>query len=140
MPRRGPTVVSGGTAWYILERLVAAARVTRDDIARYIAEIPGEILALEARLDRLRKGGQENPATTRATGMQRRTRKGSARAARRSSRPADRKKPSKGKALGGTYGGLIRRVPTADQAQYEAIKRTRGIEAAIDALRARKRP
>jgi hypothetical protein len=37
------------------------------------------------------------------------------------------------------YGGLIRRVPKREQAEYVEIKNKRGIQAAIAALRARNR-
>jgi len=54
---------------------------------------------------------------------------------RRRGRPAARS----GKALGGMYGGLFRRVPATEQPHFAEIKEREGIAAAIAALRERKR-
>ncbi|MDQ3279896.1 MAG: hypothetical protein M3Q69_00620 [Acidobacteriota bacterium] len=124
--QRGSSTVAGGTAQYVLERLIAAAHVTRAEVAQYVSELPAEIKAIEERLAWLRSdNGEQTPdrAAERAGASRRRTRT-----------------PKPAKALAGAYGGLIRRVPAAEKAQYESIKRTRGIEAAIAALQARKKP
>lgn len=116
----------GTTAAYVLEKLIRAGRVSRKEIARITAEIGPEIRQLEARLAQLREGLPA--ASTSATrGRAARSDKGA------------RRRVATGKALGGTYAGLIRRVPKNQQAEYAEIKATRGIEAAITALRARKR-
>jgi hypothetical protein len=104
------------TAVYVLDRLLHEHRIAPRDIARYLADLPAEIADLERRLQRLRDANEEAPAPPRRS--------------RRASKVA-------GKALGGTYGGLIRRVPAKEQSHYKEVKRTRGIEAAIAALRAR---
>ena len=116
--------VRGTTAAYVLEKLIAAGRVSRKEIARILAEIGPEIRRLEARLAQLREG-LPSAAAVLTSG--------------RAVRGGKRRKSSAGKALGGTYAGLIRRVPKHQQAEFAEIKSTRGIEAAITALRARKR-
>jgi hypothetical protein len=125
MLRYANAALTDGQAAYVLERLVRERRLAPSEIARYLAEIPEEIRALEARL-RLLRGNA--PPSTRGPRVQHRSR------ARRKPRAED------GKALGGTYGGLIRRVPAAEQQRYVDIKNTQGIEAAISALRVRQKP
>ena len=127
MPKqRNP--VTDGQASYVLDRLVTERRIAPSDITRYLAELPAEIRSLEALLRSLR--GEEASSSPLRT--QRRPR-GVGR-----SRPTSRRAEGNGKALGGMYGGLIRRIPAAEQQQYVDIKNTKGIEAAISAMRSRK--
>ena len=112
----------GGIAQYVVDRLITAGRISRAEVARYIADIADEIQQLEARLLQLR-GGATPPS-----GQQH----------RRPARVHALRDGRAGKALGGTYGGLIRRVPKPEQAQYEKIKARDGIRAAIAALQSRK--
>ncbi len=136
MPRvkTAPESPSGGTAQYVLDRLVAERRISITDIARYISELPREITRIEERLRHLRDATA--PATTTAARSERINTRRRATERRRSARRTG----GNGKALGGTYGGLIRRLPKAEQAQYAAIKARDGIRAAIAALQARKKP
>jgi hypothetical protein len=130
MPRNRAEELTEGKAVYVLERLLADRRVTQTQISRYLAELPRTIRDLEARIRQLR--GDDGAAEPRNVDNARKVRRPRA---GRSGRSAKRN----GKALGGMYGGLIRRVPPAEQAQFEAIKSRDGIAAAIAALRARKR-
>jgi hypothetical protein len=127
--------MTGGVALFVLDRLVETGRINADEIRQLVESLPDEIRAIERRLERLRV------SESRTEGMPSpvRQRKGArTRGARRST---NGKRPAVGgKALGGTYGGLIRRVPKREQAAYLKIKNERGIEVAIRALRARNRP
>jgi len=127
MPEQG-NLVTDGQAAYVLDRLVKERRIAPSEITRYLAELPAEIRSLEARLRSLR--GEE------ASSSPPRTQRSSRRVG--PSRRASRRATGNGKALGGMYGGLIRRIPAAEQQQYVDIKNTRGIEAAIAAMRSRK--
>jgi len=128
MPREHATQpLSQGQSQYILERLIAEGRVTPGDVARYLAEIQNEICQLETRLRALR--GANEPAHHIEPARERREKKPSHRG----------RAVSAGKALGGTYGGLIRRVPKSEQPYYHAIKARDGIRAAIAALQTRRR-
>jgi hypothetical protein len=127
MPREHSQELTGGKAIYVLERLVAERRVAQAEISRYLAELPRKIRELEERIRDLR--GDEGPPKPQPVGKTQTVR-------RRPARPSAKRN---GKALGGMYGGLIRRVPAAEQPQFEDIKSREGIAAAIAALRARKR-
>lgn len=125
--------LNGGLALFVLDRLVQVGRIKADEIRQLVASLPDEMRAIERRLEQLRGGasGGKEVATTPPRPKRGRRRQGE-------------RKPTKtpaagGKALGGTYGGLIRRVPKREQAEYVRIKHERGIEAAITALRARSR-
>lgn len=118
--------ITAKAAAYVVEKLIAARRISRKEVAQIIAEIGPEIRRLEARLAQLRAGSPLPSATASTSKVQQRKR-------------APTRKTAGGKALGGMYGGLIRRVPKNEQAQYVEIKNSRGIEAAIAALRARER-
>jgi hypothetical protein len=127
MPREHSQELTGGKAIYVLERLVADRRVAQAEISRYLAELPRKIRELEARIRELR--GDEGAAKPQPVGKTQKVR-----------RPRARPSAGRnGKALGGMYGGLIRRVPAAEQPQFEDIKSREGIDAAVAALRARKR-
>lgn len=120
--------LTDGQATYVLERLVRERRISASEIARFLAELPAEIRTLEARLRSLR--GEEAPLSPpRAQRSPRQVGR---------SRPGGRRVAGNGKALGGMYGGLIRRIPAAEQREYVDIKKTQGIEAAITAMRRRK--
>lgn len=127
MPREHSQELTGGKAIYVLERLVAERRVAQAEISRYLAELPREIRELEARIHELR--GDEGTPKPQPVGKTQTVRR----------QPARPTAERNGKALGGMYGGLIRRVPAAEQGQFEDIKSREGIAAAIAALRARKR-
>lgn len=127
MPREHSQELTGGKAIYVLERLVAERRVGQAEISRYLAELPRKIRELEARIRELR--GDEGAPKPQAVGKTQNVRRAPA-------RPSAKRNA---KALGGMYGGLIRRVPAAEQPQFEDIKTREGIAAAIAALRARKR-
>jgi len=127
MPRERAQELTGGKAIYVLERLVADRRVAQAEISRYLAELPRTIRELQARIHELR-GGAGAAEPQQAPNAQK--------VRRPKTRPSVKRN---GKALGGMYGGLIRRVPAAEQGQFEAIKSREGIAAAIAALRARKR-
>lgn len=133
MPRLTPAPhLSDGAAAYVLDRLIRDGRVAVSDVTRYLAGLPAEISRLEERIRLLRAA-----APTEAENQKARRRP--QRAARKTS--AAQQPPgarSTGKALGGMFGGLIRRVPIAEQRQYQELKNTQGIEAAIAALRRRK--
>lgn len=130
MPRVGQQpALSDGTAKYVLDRLVAERRVTPADISRYLGEMQTEIRHLEERIARLRAIA----AAPQSLGRETREPK------RRSRRTKRRPARGSGKAFGGMYGGLIRRVPAGQQQQYKDIKAAQGIEAAIAALRERQR-
>jgi outer membrane murein-binding lipoprotein Lpp len=128
MPGEQSQKLTGGLALYVLERLIADRQIAQSEVSRYLAELPREIQKLEARIQALR--GDEAAAKPEPI---RATRK--AHTQRRRGRPAARN----GKALGGMYGGLFRRVPAAEQPHFEEIKARDGIAAAIAALRERKR-
>ncbi|MDP9176974.1 MAG: hypothetical protein M3O61_04775 [Gemmatimonadota bacterium] len=127
MPREHSQELTGGNAIYVLERLVAERRVAQAEISRYLAELPRKIRELEARIRELR--GDEGAPKPQPVAKTRKVR-------RRPARPSPERN---GKALGGMYGGLIRRVPAAEQPQFEEIKTREGIAAAVAALRARER-
>jgi hypothetical protein len=111
-----------GTALYVLDRLLADKRITAREVAQYVSDLPNEIARVEARLDALRGAKTSHLTPTR----------------RRRPAPVARTRNSgNGKALGGMYGGLIRRVPKSEQARYKQIKARDGIRAAIMALRGR---
>ncbi|MEO8378255.1 MAG: hypothetical protein ABI779_01205, partial [Acidobacteriota bacterium] len=119
MPREHSQQLTGGKAIYVLERMLADRRITQGEVSRYLAELPGKIQELEARIRALRGGdGATIPQPIGKT--------------RKVSRPRGAGRPAgrKGKALGGTYGGLIRRVPAAEQPHFEGIKSRKGIAAA----------
>lgn len=123
---RSTPQLTGGTAQYVLNRLLAEKRITAREITQYVADLATEIAHVEARLRFLRDA---NAPAARASYSPER-------------RPAQRTRAhagGDGKALGGMYGGLIRRVPKAVQAQYAEIKAKEGIRAAIAALQKRKR-
>lgn len=127
--------LTGGLALFVLDRLIESGRVKADEIRQLAASLPDEIRNLELRLKRLRDGeaGVATSAPSRPARAKRTERN------RRAVRPAKKARAAGGKALGGMYGGLIRRVPKREQAEYVEIKNNRGIEAAIAALRARVR-
>ena len=127
MPEQENSLTDGQAA-YVLDRLVRERRITPSEVARYLAELPGEIRSLEARLRSLRGEEASSPPP--------RTQRGARQSGRR--RSSSRRATGNGKALGGMYGGLIRRIPAAEQPQYVDIKNTQGIEAAIAAMRSRK--
>jgi len=129
MPQKESTLTDGQAA-YVLDRLVRERRISPSEVARYLADLPAEIRALEARLRSLR--GEEVPSPSAVPRVQRTPQ----RVVR--SQSSSRRATGNGKALGGMYGGLIRRIPAAEQQQYVDIKNTRGIEAAIAAMRSRK--
>src|SRR5947208_4531332 len=110
--------LTGGLAIYVLERLIADRRIAQGEVSRYLAELPREIQRIEARIQALR--GDEAVAKPQPTSAVRK-----ARTPRRRGRPAARS----GKALGGMYGGLFRRVPAAEQPHFEEIKARDGIAA-----------
>ena len=128
MPGEQSQKLTGGLAIYVLERLIADRRIAQGEVSRYLAELPREIQRIEARIQALR--GDEAVAKPQPTSAVRK-----ARTPRRRGRPADRS----GKALGGMYGGLFRRVPATEQPHFAEIKEREGIAAAIAALRERKR-
>lgn len=125
--------LTGGLALFALDRLVQMGRVTVDEIRQLVAGLPDEIREIELRLARLRDGASDDKEVASPAARPKRAR------AHRGKRKSKTTPPAGGKALGGTYGGLIRRVPKREQAQYVKIKNERGIEAAIGALRARNR-
>jgi hypothetical protein len=128
MPREHAALpLSHGQSQYILERLITEGRVTPGEVARYLTDIQNEIGQLEARLRALRDANE--PAHHVVPAREHREKKLSRRG----------RAASAGKALGGTYGGLIRRVPRSEQPHYQAIKARDGIRAAIAALQGRKR-
>jgi hypothetical protein len=133
MPRLTSTPdLNDGAAAYVLDRLIREKRVAVSEVTRYVAELPAEISRLEERIRLLRAAAQTEVENRKA-------RRRPQRAARRTSavrQPQGSR--STGKALGGMFGGLIRRVPIAEQRQYQELKNTQGIEAAIAALRRRK--
>lgn len=120
--------LTGGIALFVLDRLVETNRISADEVDRLAASLPDEIRRLEQRIRELR--GTADVTTT--PRIVRNVVRRAPRARRRGS------KSSNGKALGGTFGGLIRRVPPSEQQQYKDIKARDGIAAAIAALRARK--
>ena len=129
MPRRAQQtpVLNDKAAVYILDRLMNERRIAPGEVARYLADLPAEIAAIEARLQFLRGATRSDARSPEKS--------------QRIASPKREKRPNagNGKALGGMYGGLIRRMPAAKQRQYKEIKRTRGIEAAIVAMRERAR-
>ncbi len=112
------------TAMYVLDRLLADKRITAREVAQYVSDLPNEIARVEARLDALR-GAKASPLVSPIH-------------KRRRTPVARRTKGGNGKALGGKYGGLIRRLPRSEQTPYKEIKARDGIRAAIAALQARK--
>jgi len=130
MPRVGHQrpALSEGPARYVLDRLVADRRVTATDISYYLGEMQNEIHQIEERIAHLRAIAGASGTTTRQTLVPAPPSRGTQR----------RRSNTKGKALGGMYGGLIRRLPRDQQQQYKDIKAAHGIEAAIAALRRRK--
>jgi hypothetical protein len=120
--------LSEGTAKYVLDRFVADRRVTSADVRRYLGEMQSEIRQIEERIARLRAIAADPESPGRQTPLP------PQRARRTKRRPAR----GNGKALGGMYGGLIRRLPRDQQQQYKDIKAADGIEAAIAALRRRR--
>lgn len=122
--------LTGGVALFVLDRLVETNRISADEVDRLAATLPDEIRRLEQRIRELRGGVPHDAGTPPRT-----VRKAGRRAPRSRRRGPS---PNNGKALGGTFGGLIRRVPPNEQQQYKDIKTRDGISAAIAALRARK--
>jgi hypothetical protein len=125
--------LNDGTAAYVLDCLIREGRVAVSDVARYLAALPAEISRLEERIRLLRAAAPIEVV---------RAKRGRRRPQRAPRRTSAVRQPqgsrSTGKALGGMFGGLIRRVPIAEQRQYQDLKNTRGIGAAIAALRRRK--
>ena len=138
---KAPQSLSPGQAQYVVSRLIAERRISPGEVARYVGEIQRDITDIEARLARLREASGDtqvgharaHPPMQAATGRSSRTSR-----TRRQQR-VPRRDRADGKALGGMYGGLIRRVPKAEQRRYKKIKANEGIAAAIAALRERRK-
>ena len=126
IPKRPAAVPSDAAAAYVLQRLMQDGRITLADIAHYITDLPKQIARIEARLQVLREHVPPIPSRQRPKTP----------ASHHGTRPK-RDKAATAKSLGGMYGGLIRRLPAAEQATYAAIKESRGIAAAIAALKER---
>jgi hypothetical protein len=103
--------------------MVAERRVSSAEVERYVRDIPREISELEKRLVLLR-GSAEAMAV--APDRNRRDR----RVARRPTRRA-----AAGQRLHGSYVGYIRQIPEQQRSRYTAIRKKKGVEAAIAAMK-----
>jgi hypothetical protein len=126
MPKRSETpAFSSGQAVYVLERLVSERRVTTREVTQYLADIGREIRDIESRMAVLRAAAGSGARQTAAPQSRRRKR----RAARtRHAAPSTLQ-------LNGRYMGYYRQIPKRDQPKYSAMRKEKGVEAAIKAIR-----
>lgn len=122
-------MVTAGQAHWVVERLLADRRISRQDVERYVADMGREIHDLERRLASLREAvGNASVAATAPRSMTPKTGKG------RPGRPKKRLGHPRG--IAGTLAVLLRSIPAAEHAAIAAIRADQGIKAAIDAARA----
>jgi anti-sigma factor RsiW len=105
---------------YAVSKLIAAGKTTAAEVARLAAERTSRIKALEAELAGL-KGATPTPAEPR--GKRRKV----------ASTPALRA----ARKIQGSYLGYLRQVPDKERAAFKKIAQTKGVPAAVEALKKR---
>jgi hypothetical protein len=135
-----PTILPG-QAKYVIDRLLAARRITARDITGYLGDLQRNIVEIEERLARLRAAqGGNDAASVRATPRRER-------AAQRSTsapQPAKRRKRRftvtakvlASRALQGRYLPLLNKFSGAKRVQYAKLAKDKGREAAIKEMEA----
>lgn len=124
-----------GQAHWVIERLVADRRVSRQDVDRYVGDMSREIAEIEQRLASLREtagkpsAASPAPRTAVAPGK-----------ARKRRAAGNRGKKGHPRGIAGTLAVLLRSIPAAEHAAIQAIRESKGIKAAIaEARKAAKR-
>jgi hypothetical protein len=122
--------VTAGQAHWVIERLLADRRITRQDVQRYLADLGHEIEEVERRLTSLREAAGQTPFASRTLP--------SAAPANAGKRRPGRPKKGSGhpRGIAGTLAVLLRSIPAAEHAAIAAIRADQGIPAAINAARA----
>lgn len=115
--------VTPGQAQYVVERLIKERRISRSDVKRYLADLGKEIGAIEERIRTLREAA--GPAAV-STSPAKRPRKTAKKASKKKGHP---------RGIAGTFAVLLRGIPEAARTQYEELRASKGLKAAIAALR-----
>jgi hypothetical protein len=122
--------VTAGQAQWIIERLLADRRISRQDVQRYLADMDREIHNLERRLASLRVAAGTSPGTPAPQSgapTLTATKRGPGRPRKHLGHP---------RGVAGTLAVLLRSIPVAEHAAIAAIRADQGIKAAIAAARA----
>lgn len=121
---------------FVLEKALADKKLSRRDVDRYLAMMPEEISALEARLAALK-----GLAATVAEGVTKTLRGRRAANREKAPPPTKAKKTSPvspetlaSRQLQGRYIAAIRNVPKTQRAKYQKLAKESGRQAAIDAI------
>jgi hypothetical protein len=126
--------ITPSQAHYVLSKMVGDKKVTRKEIASYLALMQDEINKLEMRLEELRslkQGDAEEPAPTKR--RRRRARTTAAKPKKRAAITAGQRASRK---LQGVYMSLLRRIPKSKRAQYQSLAKEKDRQAAVDAMKA----
>jgi hypothetical protein len=124
MAKGSATAVTPEQAKWILERLMAAKKVSSEDVRGAVADMQSEIADIERRLASLREatGNQQTSSAATIVGPAPR---------RRKRRGGGKKGHPRG--IAGTLAVLLRSIPAAEHAAIAAIRGEQGIKAAIKA-------
>ena len=137
--------LTAGQAHYVVDRLLRDRRLSRNDLRRYLGEMQREIAALEEQLGRLRDaagatGGQATKArrADRAAG----TRAGTTRTRKKRKRRQQNLSPERRQELRlqGHYMALMGRLSARKRPAFKRMRKEKGTDAAIRALRAALKP
>jgi hypothetical protein len=137
--------LTAGQAHYVVDRLLRDRRLSRNDLRRYLGEMGREIDALEEQLQRLRdaagaSGGQS--ARRRRKDPAAGARAGGTRARGKPKRRKQNLSPERRQELRlqGHYLALMGRVSARQRPTFKRLRKDKGTDAAIRAMRASLKP
>jgi len=134
------TGLTAAQSQYVLNRLIAERRVTRQEVGRAIAQMQSEIRDLEQRLRLLRQSG-DGQLTRARRGRGGLSDSGNLVGTRHSGPSPQSISPETraSRVLQGKYLSLIRRIPRNRRGKFQKIALQSGREAAINAMQTAKR-